>query len=64
MKDKLNAILIKCIIGCVVGLLFGSLLLCFESTLFLEPFAVTIMVLSSTGLIAFPFVLAGINNYL
>lgn len=42
-----------CLIGCVVALLIGSLLLCFEATAFLFPFIVTLMSLSGIGTITF-----------
>lgn len=42
----------KCIIAGVIGLLLGSLLLCFETTAFLFPFAVTWMSISGTVIVA------------
>ena len=42
-------IICKCLIGCVVGVLLGALLLCFEATLFLWPFATAVICLSGIG---------------
>ncbi len=46
---KMN-VFTKCLIGCVIVLLVGSLLLCFEVIKFLMPFAVTLMVSSCIGI--------------
>ena len=38
---------------CVITMLFGALLLCFEATAFLLPFAITLMSISGVGIVAF-----------
>ena len=42
-----------CLIGCVVAILIGALLLCFDATAFLFPFTVTLMALSGCGVVIF-----------
>ena len=43
----------KCFIGCVIALLFGALLLCFEATTFLLPFTTVLMFVSGIGIVIF-----------
>ncbi len=47
---------IKCFIGCVIGLLSGALLLCFEATKCMLPLSITLMVLSGIGVIVFGYI--------
>jgi hypothetical protein len=46
-------IFVKLIIGCVIGLLCGALMLCFEMLSFMMPFIITLMVLSGVGTLIF-----------
>jgi hypothetical protein len=41
----------KCLIACIIGLLLGALLLCFEETAFLLPFTITWMTIAAIGAI-------------